>query len=490
MLVLDATVAAAVTPFITAAWDATSGALTLVAVGDVAPADVFQTALRAVVFLCTTPSPDTTQRLLSFTVYGTDTASLAVTRSVDVVRVPDAARVTPSAATLSLIDTETFEVLPSAADNAGETKGFVFSAISGGMLTLVTDGGAVIAGQVVGTLPASLGVLFTPGNAIGSGFGFTVDTSSDGVSVSPLSTPVVVSVTLTAPVFVPAVYGLEVAPAQYLEGSIGTYFTQGVVLQCPVPLTSATIAITANYVQGEDTLVYPFVAPDGRRALQSLSADLTSSFDATTGVFTLSGDASDAVYTQAVRAVGFAITSQRPSVAQRVLTLTVTTSSGASLPVSRPLAVTAVNDPPVAQPLLRIRGVQDGPPVRFTLPGSDPDSAAFQGKLVLAPSTGLLTVCSDGGSSVPVTLDSPFTGPSRCLEYTPAAGVSGWPVTTMEFVLVDDGDVASVGSTLVEVNVVSVAGPIINERGAESLGNVSAPDGTVQVGAPHPLVFS
>jgi hypothetical protein len=100
-------------------------------------------------------------------------------------------------------------------------------------------------------------------------------------------------------------------------------------------MAGATITI-ANHVAGEDFL--NFTDADG----------ITGSFNASTGVLTLSGLASVAAYETALRSITYANGSDNPPAA-RTIEFTVTDDSGASSPaVSKSIVVTPVNDAPVA----------------------------------------------------------------------------------------------------------------------------------------------
>ena len=99
-------------------------------------------------------------------------------------------------------------------------------------------------------------------------------------------------------------------------------------------LTGATVSIVGGFVSAEDTLA--FVDQLG----------ITGSYDAGTGVLTLSGTASVADYQAALRSITYENTSGAPNTANRVISFQVSdgTASGGN---SRTVTVTPVNDAPV-----------------------------------------------------------------------------------------------------------------------------------------------
>src|SRR5204862_208851 len=101
-------------------------------------------------------------------------------------------------------------------------------------------------------------------------------------------------------------------------------------------LVGATVAITANFAAGEDAL--SFVNQGG----------ITGSFNAASGVLTLTGTATVAVYQAALRTVAYADSSENPSALTRTATFTANDGSATSNvgSATRTIAVTPVNDAP------------------------------------------------------------------------------------------------------------------------------------------------
>lgn len=97
-------------------------------------------------------------------------------------------------------------------------------------------------------------------------------------------------------------------------------------------LRSATIAITSGFVAAEDGLTF------------TASGGITGSYNSTTGVLTLTGDATLAAWQTVLRTVAYANSSNNPSTTDRVLRFTV--SDGAQLGTAqRTIRVVAVDDP-------------------------------------------------------------------------------------------------------------------------------------------------
>ena len=106
-------------------------------------------------------------------------------------------------------------------------------------------------------------------------------------------------------------------------------------------LASATVQITGNYATGQDVL--GFTNQNG----------ITGSFNAATGILTLTGSSSVANYQAALGSVTYFNTSENPSGLDR--TVTVITNDGAAntTAVTDTIHVTPVNDAPVTSPAAR-----------------------------------------------------------------------------------------------------------------------------------------
>ena len=101
-------------------------------------------------------------------------------------------------------------------------------------------------------------------------------------------------------------------------------------------ITGAAIAITGSFQAGSDVLAFP--------GYNGITVD---TWDPQTGVLTLTGTASLADYQAALRLVTYQSTSDDPS-SPKTVSFTVTDEFGESTAANRTIAVTAVNDPPLA----------------------------------------------------------------------------------------------------------------------------------------------
>src|SRR5262249_42226591 len=101
-------------------------------------------------------------------------------------------------------------------------------------------------------------------------------------------------------------------------------------------LSGASVAITSGFVGAEDTLA--FTNQNG----------ITGSYNAGTGMRTLSGTASLANYQAALRSVTYATSSELPTTTARTVTFRATDDTAqVSTAVTRQITVTSVNDAPV-----------------------------------------------------------------------------------------------------------------------------------------------
>ena len=130
---------------------------------------------------------------------------------------------------------------------------------------------------------------------------------------------------------------MTVAALAFTEGNSATVVDAGLtVTDADSPnLVSATVAITANFVTGEDVL--GFTNQNG----------ITGSFNATTGVLTLTGSATVANYQTALRSVTYANASTNPSTAARTVSVVANDGTANSNTATRTITVAATNNPPV-----------------------------------------------------------------------------------------------------------------------------------------------
>jgi hypothetical protein len=123
----------------------------------------------------------------------------------------------------------------------------------------------------------------------------------------------------------------------YLKGAGTVAVDPGVTVadQSLSSLASATVAITGNYVQGEDHLSF------------ATQGAISGSFDASKGVLTLTGGASVSAYQSALQSVLYSDSSNTPSTAQRTVTFIASDGTQSSAPATRLINVLNISQPPV-----------------------------------------------------------------------------------------------------------------------------------------------
>ncbi len=103
-------------------------------------------------------------------------------------------------------------------------------------------------------------------------------------------------------------------------------------------LTAATVTMTTNYLNGQDTLA--FTTQNG----------ITGTWTAGTGVMALSGTATVAQYQTALRSITYNNNSNYPNTSTRTVTFAVSDGTNTSNTASRSITITAVNDAPSGSP--------------------------------------------------------------------------------------------------------------------------------------------
>jgi large repetitive protein len=138
----------------------------------------------------------------------------------------------------------------------------------------------------------------------------------------------------------PTLTSIEGSPLQYNEGQVSTAVTQTITVQdddSPL-LTNATVRISSNLAATEDVLEF----------VNAFS--ITGSYDQATGTLTLTGPASAADFTSALRSILYKNTNDgNPSTLTRTVSFTVSDGLTNSLNVTRDINVIGINDLPVGQ---------------------------------------------------------------------------------------------------------------------------------------------
>ncbi|WP_236185805.1 DUF4347 domain-containing protein [Pseudomonas juntendi] len=157
-------------------------------------------------------------------------------------------------------------------------------------------------------------------------------------------------------------------------------------------ISSATVSLGGNYILGEDTL--------GFTANPATMGDITGSFDAMTGVLTLTsaGAATQAQFQEALRSVTYSNSSDTPTLSTRTALITVNDGGLDSNVVTRSITLTAVNDAPLISAPSNVTVTEDSasPITGITL--NDVDSSS--GTLTLTVVSGALSATSGSGVTV------------------------------------------------------------------------------------------
>ncbi|KIQ23265.1 hypothetical protein RT97_25870 [Variovorax paradoxus] len=160
-------------------------------------------------------------------------------------------------------------------------------------------------------------------------------------------------------------------------------------------LASGTVAITGNFVPGQDVLSFTNVP--------ATMGNITGTYNSATGVMTLSSAGNTATTAQwqaALRAVQYANTSEDPSSVARTVTYTVNDSAANSNTVTSTVNVAPVNDAPV-NTLPAGWSTNEDAAVGITgLQVSDVDAGSGTLRVTLSVPTGSLTAASGGGVTV------------------------------------------------------------------------------------------
>ena len=161
----------------------------------------------------------------------------------------------------------------------------------------------------------------------------------------------------------------------YTENSAATVVDSGLTVSDAdnATLASATVTISTGFATAEDTLA--FTDQNG----------ITGSWNASTGVLTLSASATVAQYQAALRSVTYVNGSDNPSSATRTVSFVVNDGAANSNTVTRDISVSAVNDAPTAINLNAAQTYTEDTPLALTaIVAADVDSANVTATLTLS----------------------------------------------------------------------------------------------------------
>ncbi|EHR72505.1 hypothetical protein BurJ1DRAFT_3700 [Burkholderiales bacterium JOSHI_001] len=394
-----------------------------------------QAVARQVAFMSASDTPSTLQRTLSTQVSdGDGGTSLLDTRVMNVGAVNDAPTVTSTVANLVYTEGDgaqavdpglvvadidnatlagaTVSIHPLSYVAGQDLLGFVNQAgISGswnaGSGTLTLTGSATVA-QYEAALRS---VTYSNGSDAPDTRARTVLFSvSDGsASSAAASRDILVSAVNDAPALLTTAGSLN-----YNENAPATAIDPGLNLSDvdSATLSSATVRISVAYVAGEDTL--GFVNQNG----------ISGSWNASTGVLTLSGNATVAQYQAALRSVTYVNGSEAPSIAVRTVAFQVNDGVANSNLATRQVQVVSIDDAPTTNDT-SASGSEDASSIAITLTGSDVDGTVNRFRLGSLPANGLLYTDAALTTLAVINTDIPASGQALTLYFVPAANWSG-----------------------------------------------------------------
>lgn len=308
---------------LSASFNPSNGILSLTGI---APLASYQAALQSVTFRNTSENPSTATRTISFRVSdGADNSNIA-TRQVAVTAVNDPPVAVAQSVSVTEDTAQEITLSGTDADDNALTFTIVTPPTHGTLGTLGTPNCTV-----VNSCTAAVTYTPTTGNNEPDSFTFKVN---DGTVDSADAT---ISISMIAVDNPPTLTGMETDALAFAEGGTSIVLTTALKVGDldNTTLASATVSISAGYQSGADVLVV------------TLPGSITWGFNSTTGILNLTGTALLTDYQAALRSVTYNNTSENPSTATRSISFVVNDGTVSSLPASRSVTVTAVNDAPV-----------------------------------------------------------------------------------------------------------------------------------------------
>jgi VCBS repeat-containing protein len=437
---------------ITGSYNSSTGVLTLTGTASLAN---YQAALRSVTYHDPGTTPAGT-RTVSFQVndgFPASNLSNVVSRGISVSAntPPTCGNVSASTDKNTAIDVS---VLPSCSDPDGDT--LTVTAVS----TTGTKGSVSI--NPNGTVhydPNGQFQNLTQGQTATDTFGYTV---SDGFSTVMAT----VTVTISGVNDKPVLANIETTPLSYQAQSPAVAITSTLTISDDDDSTiaGATISITAGFDAAADAL--SFTNQNG----------ITGSYNSSTGVLTLSGNASIANYQAALRSVEFSTSDNSTSPAARTVSFQVTDSVGAtSNTASRTINVGEAVMPPIAvnQSYTAVGNTTLAVGITATGP-----TATVSGSLLIGdsdPSDPSATLSVTGNTTpahgtVTVNPDGTFT-------YLPAAGFSG--TDTFQYTIAGSNAPSKTATATVTITVGPVVWYVNDSLTAAGTGESTAPFNTL-----------
>jgi putative cell wall-binding protein len=357
---------------IAGSYNAATGVLTMTSAGATATLAQWQSALQSITYTDTAVTPTGATRTISFTaVDGAGNTSNTATRTVTVAATDQTPIVTTTGGTTNYVGGATAVTIDNAIsvsdlDNATQSSGTVsigagfhsgdtlsfantssatFGNIVGsynaatGVLTLTSSSGSATTAQWASALSA---VTFSSGSSTTPGNRTISFATSDGTKTSSASTD-------TVDVLGPPTITTDAGSTSFVAGDnasstpVAIDRTLTVTDGVASTLASATVAVTGNFHSGEDVLAF---VNDGLNM-----GNITGSYNATTGVLTLTSAGATATVAQwqaALRAVTYTDTAVTPNNSTRTISFTaVDAAATTSNTATRTVTVTDTDQTPI-----------------------------------------------------------------------------------------------------------------------------------------------
>ena len=340
---------------ISGSYDAASGVLSLTGSATLAN---YESALRSVTYINTSDNPDPSVRTVSFSASDGSGISNLESRNITVDQINDSSVITniensslfyvENSAAVPLTDTLTIIDL----DNTMLSSASIvitdnFSAGDDSLVFFDQNG-------ITGSYNAVSGTLQLTGSASVPDYQAAIrsvsfQNSSDDPDTSPRTVSITVNdglsasnvgsrvVSVVATNDAPVTDNIETTSVSYQEGAGPIVLSNSLSLSDldHAFLTSATVTISGNHQPQEDQLSV------------AAGSGITYSYDAASGILSLSGTASISVYEAALRSVSYENTSDQPVNTDRTVSFSVSDGVDSSNFSVRVISVSPVNDAPV-----------------------------------------------------------------------------------------------------------------------------------------------
>ncbi|WP_321845605.1 DUF4347 domain-containing protein [Paraburkholderia bannensis] len=365
---------------ITASYNAATGTLILASSGATATLAQWQSALRAVTYIDTAITPDTTTRTISFSVNDGTKASSAITRNVTVADTDQTPVLSSSnTGSASFVSADNAASTPVVIDNGisvsdldNTTLASATVQIGAGfhagedVLSFVNDG--VTMGDITASYNAATGTLTLTSNSASATLvqwqsalsavtytdtAVTPDTTTRTISFSvndgtKTSTAITRDVTVTDTDQTPVLSSSNTGSASFVAGdnaaSTPVVIDNGIAVSDldNATLSSATVQIGAGFHAGEDVLSF---VNDG-----ATMGNITATYNAATGTLTLTSGSATATLAQwqsALRAVTYTDTAVTPDTTTRTISFSVNDGTKTSTAITRNVTVADTDQTPV-----------------------------------------------------------------------------------------------------------------------------------------------